>query len=146
MSRSKLRAGLAAFSLGALAVVATPATANASPFGANAVVTPASTTPADGYFYGYYDPNYSNLCGKFYNSSPTFGSCQNAASSLWNNGYSGSYGDVKAYWGANYTGSWGCVYNGVAVVDLADETFYASGTGQGETANNNIASIKWTTC
>ncbi|MET9460912.1 hypothetical protein ABZY05_38615 [Streptomyces canus] len=112
---------------------------------ASAAPTVPAGVQADGNLHLYRDTNYNNYCAGYVGNSANWGSCRNQVSSLWNNGYPGSLDDVWVYYSTDYRGARRGVYNGVAIPDLAPYPFDAgTGTGAGESINNNIASHKWT--
>ncbi len=56
---------------------------------------------ADGYLYAYNDPELEGTRCRWAGSAGTWGSCENEASSLWNNGYYGI--DAVDLYGGNST-------------------------------------------
>lgn len=102
--------------------------------------SPTTAAAADGNLYVYRDYNFTTLCGRWPGNKPNWGGCGGTISSLWNNGYPGSYDDVWVYSGINYTGYKRGVYNGVRLPDLRGYKF----DGSSVVLDNNIWSHKWT--
>jgi hypothetical protein len=146
---------IAITAVAATGIAILPATAQATPHagrpsGTTAAAFPPASDGPDGKLWLYRDteradPFRLSLCAKYLYDSPDWGACSNQISSLWNNGYPGNLDDVWLYWGANYTGARRGVYNGGYLPDLAPYTFDArTGTGAGQSINNNVASHRWT--
>ena len=120
---------------------------------ATAAAAPNATAlaPADGYFYAYADSNYGGKYCRWVGNDTDWSSCspggnlRNQASSLWNNGYAGSFDDVYVYWGLSYGGAYACIGNGLAYSNLSNYVFPVGGSGVGENMNDNISSHKWVT-
>ncbi|MFD8590499.1 peptidase inhibitor family I36 protein [Streptomyces sp. NPDC059637] len=158
MSSTRLKTALAALVLGGTAVLAAPAAAGATGTGAPAAAS-TSASPAesgtvgalaDGYLYAYEHIDRGGAYCRWYGDDADWSTCspggnmRNKASSLWNNGYPGSYDDVALYWGTNYTGAPACLRNGVYWNNLTGLHFNRPGSsGHGETINDNISSHRW---
>ncbi|MEU2390569.1 peptidase inhibitor family I36 protein [Streptomyces sp. NPDC007369] len=117
--RSLFLAGALTASL--LAVPAALTTAGAAPAEASGPAA-ASALAADGNYWVWEHTNRGGaLCGWAGNdadwrtcgASGTF-DMNDKASSWWNNGYAGSYGDVRVYENVNYGGASTCAPNGSA--------------------------------
>ncbi|MFE7506041.1 peptidase inhibitor family I36 protein [Promicromonospora sp. NPDC057488] len=130
-------------------------------------VVPAAAIPdaeeaaqADGFLYVYEDRDYEGEYCQFSEDHsdyrypewmlPASGECwdyfidpdiQDAVSSVKNNGYPGSYGDVLLYKDANEGGTSICLPNGAYWNDL-DFLKYPDGTG----VNDTISSHEWANC
>jgi hypothetical protein len=139
----KLNQILAGAAIATMGIGLLPATAQAQ---AVAPASPAGVSvQADGNLHLYRDVNYGNYCRGYVGNSTDWGTCRNQVSSLWNNGYPGDLDDVWLYWGTNYSGARRGVHNGVSIADLQPYTFDAgTGTGAGQSINNNVSSHKWT--
>jgi hypothetical protein len=147
MSRTLvLGAVLAALGTGLLPAL----TAQAAPGTDRATSAPAAPAlppgvQADGNLHLYRGINFTDYCRGYVGDSADWGTCRNQVSSLWNNGYPGNLDDVWVYWGTNHSGARRGVHNGVSIADLSPYTFDAgTGTGAGQSINNNIASHRWT--
>ncbi|MFH8987147.1 hypothetical protein [Streptomyces sp. NPDC017940] len=146
MSRTLvLGATLAALGTGLL-----PAAAQAAPDTGrttSASATPAAPTgaQADGKLHLFRDTHFRNFCAAYVGNSTNWGACRNQISSLKNLGYPGALDDVWLYYGPNYSGARRGVYNGGEIPDLTPYPFDAgTGTGAGQSINDNVASHKWT--
>ncbi|MBT2449241.1 hypothetical protein J7F03_19515 [Streptomyces sp. ISL-43] len=136
-----LRTVLVTAAVAALAVTAMPFTAHAAdspPAQETATVANAPT----GRLHAYYDFWYQYECGSWSGSAASWGECKNAASSLWNLRYPGSFDDVWVYYNSNYGGAGRGVYNGAGLPDLRQWSFGPGGAGAGEALYHNIASHK----
>lgn len=146
-----VRSSLVALALGTLAVIASPLAAHASDTSSTsrpAAVSP-STASADGYLYAYLDAygvdkycRFSGSDGDWSTCSP-YGNMRNRASDLWNNGYAGSYGAVRVYWGLGQSGAYACIDNGWEYYDLSQWRFPNNGSGGGQIMNDNTSSNYW---
>jgi hypothetical protein len=160
----KARLALIGLLAAAVTVIAAPTTAQAAPatpgtlsagqaaapaVGKAAVASKASVArvaAADGYFYVWNDINAGGQQCRWFGDSSNWGGCRNKASSMENNGYAGSYEDVRFYWDAGYGGANDCLWNGYYVPNLAAFAFPNNGSGGGENLNDNISSHKWANC
>ncbi|MFF3591710.1 peptidase inhibitor family I36 protein [Streptomyces sp. NPDC002387] len=101
---------------------------------------------ADGYLYAYNDPELEGTRCRWAGSAGTWGSCENEASSLWNNSYYG-IDAVDLYWGEFHTGAHACISRGDIWGDLSGGQYhftYGQGlSGFGDNVNDNIASHQW---
>lgn len=137
----------------------TPGTSAGATAPAPRVPNEVSTAAADGYFYAYedrfFEGEYCRWDGDHSNYvyadwlMPSDGQCwdyfidpemNDAVSSVWNNGYGGSYDAVRMYKHANYGSPWMCLSQGDywADLDLGYERF-----SDGTFANDQISSHRW---
>jgi hypothetical protein len=102
--------------------------------------TAGAAMAADGFLHLYRDFNFRGWCGSFARDAANWGSCDNAVSSLHNNGYPGPYEDVWVFEGAGYSGARRGVHVGVFLPDLSGIAY----DGTGLSLNNTISSHLWT--
>jgi Peptidase inhibitor family I36 len=147
--------------LGLMMVGAPQAMAKSTPAptapGSGKVVTPAAP---DGYFYAYEDAYFDGEWCRWEGDHtnwvyadwlmPSDGQCwdyfidpdmNDEVSSVWNNGFAGSYDGVKMYKHADYGDPWMCLSEGDYWADLGLgwERF-----SDGTHANDQISSHRWT--
>ncbi|MGW3994706.1 hypothetical protein ACWEF6_14585 [Amycolatopsis sp. NPDC004772] len=141
MRKSRIAAG--AVTIAATALVAGAVTAEA----ATAPPAAPATAQADGYFYTYNGPYFTEFCNGWRTGSTNWGGCANEDESLWNNGYPGRLDDVLVFYAPGPSGAWRGVCNGDALPDISGLTFDWSGgeDGHGESIWHNIAAHKWAT-
>jgi hypothetical protein len=121
-----------------------------------AVVTAPAASAADGNVYAFEGTYNSGPYCAWSGDDGDWSTCSgggvnrnmlNKASSLWNNGYPGSYDDVNFYYNQGQGGAWACLGNGDAWADLSlgHEIFsWGPGlAGHGGRINDDIASHKW---
>ncbi len=151
-----LRTIVVGLGVAALACVGTAGTASASPAispGASTTAVTTSLTPAqyaaqaDGYVYAWTEPYRRGGQCRWVGNAETWGGCSNNVGSVENRGFSGTYDDVRFYWGAFYSGAWACLGRGDMWLDLSikRERFDNGTSGLGQPLYNNIASHRWVT-
>ncbi|MEU5977875.1 peptidase inhibitor family I36 protein [Streptomyces sp. NPDC047315] len=139
----KNRIALAASAaIAALGLMALPQAAQADD--APAVPAPkAEAQPpaaaADGHFYLYNGYFFTGARAGYFGNASNYGSSDNTASSLWNNGYPGALDDVRVYLDARYAGPSRGIHNGVALADLQQWRY----DGTNRSLDNSISSHKW---
>ncbi|MFF2521452.1 peptidase inhibitor family I36 protein [Streptomyces liangshanensis] len=147
---SSIRSVLAGMALVAVTTLA-PTAASAQATLSAASASPAATGAAvrlaapDGHLYAWEHAHAGGAHCRWSGHNGNWAGCRNKISDVWNNGYPGSAGDVRLFYGVGMTGSWFCLKNGHSIPDLraAGWRFTAPGPGQGQFVNDNVSSHDW---